>query len=130
MIGFEKLEKRNMLSVAGDFDLNGVVDGFDFLLLQTDPSLGTLAEWEANYGVETVPQGPILADTFGGLDDASSIIIVTGNQETVKYESEDFGSADDLAFDARGATFSVEVEIHGMISLDAVKDGPHRLDIS
>ncbi len=34
----------------GDFDLNGEVDGFDFLNWQRDPSVGSLADWEANYG--------------------------------------------------------------------------------
>ncbi len=34
----------------GDFDGNGEVNGFDFLLWQRDPSIGSLADWEANYG--------------------------------------------------------------------------------
>ncbi len=34
----------------GDFDGNGEVNGFDFLLWQRDPSVGSLADWEANYG--------------------------------------------------------------------------------
>lgn len=33
----------------GDFDSNGIVDGLDFLAWQSDPSVGSLAEWEANY---------------------------------------------------------------------------------
>ncbi len=36
--------------IAGDFDNSGVVDGLDFLLWQTDTSIGDLADWEANYG--------------------------------------------------------------------------------
>ena len=35
----------------GDFDLNGEVNGFDFLKWQRDPSVGSLADWEANYGM-------------------------------------------------------------------------------
>jgi len=35
----------------GDFDGNGEVDGFDFLEWQRDPSVGSLADWEANYGI-------------------------------------------------------------------------------
>jgi hypothetical protein len=35
----------------GDFDGNGIVDGYDFLLWQRNPSVGSLADWEANYGL-------------------------------------------------------------------------------
>ncbi len=34
----------------GDFDVDGDVDGDDFLLWQSDPSVGSLADWEENYG--------------------------------------------------------------------------------
>jgi len=34
----------------GDFDCDGDADGFDFLLWQQDPSIGSLAEWEDKYG--------------------------------------------------------------------------------
>ena len=37
----------------GDFDFNGIVDGEDFLLWQRNPSVGSLADWEANYGTVT-----------------------------------------------------------------------------
>ncbi len=36
---------------AGDFDFDGDVDGNDFLLWQRDPSVGSLADWETNYGM-------------------------------------------------------------------------------
>jgi hypothetical protein len=36
---------------AGDFDFDGDVDGFDFLEWQRDPSIGSLADWETNYGM-------------------------------------------------------------------------------
>ena len=36
--------------LSGDFDGNGMVDSADFLLWQQDPSIGNLADWEANYG--------------------------------------------------------------------------------
>lgn len=42
------------LTIAGDFDGNGYVDGSDFLLWQSDPSVGSLADWEANYGYQTL----------------------------------------------------------------------------
>lgn len=38
-------------SQPGDFDGDGNVDGKDFLLWQRDPGIGSLADWEANYGV-------------------------------------------------------------------------------
>jgi hypothetical protein len=34
----------------GDFDGDGDVDGRDFLVWQRNPSIGSLAEWQANYG--------------------------------------------------------------------------------
>lgn len=34
----------------GDFDDDGDVDGRDFLLWQRDPNIGSLADWQANYG--------------------------------------------------------------------------------
>jgi len=39
---------------SGDFDGNGAVDGADFLELQRDPSVGDLADWQANFGSSTV----------------------------------------------------------------------------
>ena len=34
----------------GDFDEDGDVDGADFLKWQRDPTIGNLADWQANYG--------------------------------------------------------------------------------
>ena len=39
--------------LPGDFDGDGDVDGQDFLLWQRDPGVGTLGDWEANYGSVT-----------------------------------------------------------------------------
>ena len=36
--------------LAGDFDGDGDVDGEDFLEWQRDPSVGSLADWQTNYG--------------------------------------------------------------------------------
>ena len=38
-------------TLLGDFDLDGDVDGIDFLYWQRDPSVGSLPAWEANYGM-------------------------------------------------------------------------------
>lgn len=36
--------------LAGDFDNDGDVDGFDFLEWQRNPGIGELSDWETNYG--------------------------------------------------------------------------------
>ncbi len=41
-------------ALPGDFDIDGNVDGNDFLLWQRDPSIGLLADWEMNYGMVAV----------------------------------------------------------------------------
>ncbi len=46
---------------AGDFDFNGKVDGRDFLKWQLDPSIGSLSDWEADYG--SVPNQTASATT-------------------------------------------------------------------
>jgi hypothetical protein len=38
----------------GDFDSDGDVDGRDFLVWQRNPSVGDLADWQANYGAGTL----------------------------------------------------------------------------
>ncbi len=47
--------------IAGDFDFDGDVDGFDFLTWQWDPSIGALSDWQANYGMSFPP--PVNAAT-------------------------------------------------------------------
>ena len=37
--------------IDGDFDLDNDVDGADFLLWQRNPSIGSLADWQTNYGM-------------------------------------------------------------------------------
>ncbi len=59
--------------IDGDFDGDGDVDGRDFLIWQRNPSVGDLADWQANYGVGSlvassvaVPEpGSIVAVMFG-----------------------------------------------------------------
>jgi T5SS/PEP-CTERM-associated repeat protein len=38
--------------LPGDFDLDGDVDGRDFLVWQRNPAVGDLSDWQANYGAE------------------------------------------------------------------------------
>ncbi len=40
-------------ALEGDFDVDGDVDGNDFLLWQRDISVGSLSNWETNFGVTT-----------------------------------------------------------------------------
>ena len=37
--------------LAGDFDNDGDVDGLDFLVWQRNPSVGSLSDWQTNYGL-------------------------------------------------------------------------------
>lgn len=37
--------------IPGDFDIDGDVDGEDFLVWQRDPAAGSLSDWKANFGV-------------------------------------------------------------------------------
>lgn len=37
-------------AASGDFDMDNDVDGADFLLWQTNPGVGNLADWQATYG--------------------------------------------------------------------------------
>lgn len=57
-IDYDYANNRVVLSnfvagIAGDFNGDGEVDGRDFLMWQRNPSVGNLAEWQANYGQTT-----------------------------------------------------------------------------
>lgn len=43
-----------LAGMAGDFDGDGDVDGRDFLVWQRNPSVGDLADWQMNYGVNSL----------------------------------------------------------------------------
>ena len=51
MVDYQSSAVSLLVVLAGDFDFNGEVNGFDFLLWQRDPSVGSLADWKANYGM-------------------------------------------------------------------------------
>ncbi len=63
-----------LASLPGDFDFNGVVDGEDFLLLQRDPSVGSLAAWEANYGTVA----PLSATSAAVPEPSCLLLLATG----------------------------------------------------
>ena len=58
----------SLLASSGDFDGNGSVDANDFFAWQRETSLGSLADWEANYASATTaaaaavpePSGPVM----------------------------------------------------------------------
>lgn len=60
------------LSLAGDFNSSGVVDGEDFLLWQQDPNVGSLDDWEANYGMGT----PALAATIAVPEPSTKLLLL------------------------------------------------------
>ena len=46
----DRIAVQSLAFTAGDFNQDGRVDGQDFLEWQRDPSVGDLADWEADYG--------------------------------------------------------------------------------
>ncbi len=67
------------LGTAGDFDGDGDVDGRDFLAWQRNPSVGNLADWQANYNngslseLATVPEPSALVLVFCAMGLCSSL---------------------------------------------------------
>jgi arabinan endo-1,5-alpha-L-arabinosidase len=69
------LQVTTFVGLAGDFNADGQVDGRDFLVWQRNPAVGNLADWQANYGVDTtaglsstaVPEPPALPVLLPGL---------------------------------------------------------------
>ena len=45
----------------GDFDFDGDVDGQDFLAWQRNPAVGSLADWQANYGLAPLQAATAIA---------------------------------------------------------------------
>lgn len=58
-------------SLPGDFDLDGDVDGRDFLTWQRNPSVGDLADWQSNYGA-----GPLVAANVA-VPEPTTLILLT-----------------------------------------------------
>ncbi|MCH7752780.1 MAG: PEP-CTERM sorting domain-containing protein [Planctomycetes bacterium] len=61
-------------ALPGDFDIDGDVDGDDFILWQRDPSVGSLADWEANYGMVA----PLSAASAAVPEPATAIMLMLG----------------------------------------------------
>jgi hypothetical protein len=58
---------------SGDFDEDGDVDGRDFLVWQRNPSVGNLADWQANYGA-----GPLTASTIAVPEPGALLLALLG----------------------------------------------------
>ena len=59
------------ITLAGDFNLDGTVDGLDFLAWQRDPAIGDLADWQSNYGSSA------LSLTASSVPEPNTAVIVT-----------------------------------------------------
>ena len=77
-IVLENLDKYGPTAPAGDFDNDGDVDGFDFLVWQADPNVGLLADWEADFGSLYLGRGTFfVGDVDNDLDvDADDLALV------------------------------------------------------
>ena len=57
----------------GDFDFDGDVDGSDFLIWQRNPSVGSLVDWKANFGVSS-----LIAANAAVPEPASLVMLLAG----------------------------------------------------
>lgn len=73
--GGYQLEITIATSLRGDFDGDGDVDGQDFLRWQRNPSLGTLADWQAGYGTPLVASATAVPEPSIQL----SLLVVMGS---------------------------------------------------
>lgn len=76
-IDYDYLNNQVMLSdflagIAGDFDSDGDVDGRDFLVWQRNPSVGTLADWQNNFGAS---ESALIA-TSSVVPEPSSVVLL------------------------------------------------------
>jgi beta-glucanase (GH16 family) len=72
MVDYVRVWQRQTV-VEGDFDLNGVVNGADFLLWQRDPNVGDLADWELNYGIGALAT---TAAVVGAVPEPSAMLLM------------------------------------------------------
>ena len=70
--GISELQFFPKTFTPGDFNTDGVVDGADFLLWQRDPGVGSLADWETNYGV-----GGSLSAAVGAVPKPSTLALLS-----------------------------------------------------
>ena len=68
--------------ILGDFNGDGAVDGRDFLEWQRNPGIGTLTDWEANYG-----SGQIGAATATVPEPASLLLVLLAASTRALFDS-------------------------------------------
>ena len=66
------------VGIAGDFNSDGRVDGFDFLEWQRNPSVGDLADWEANYGTPISVNGVAIPEPASSVIALAAILVGLG----------------------------------------------------
>jgi hypothetical protein len=77
-LGLDVLYNPNDVTVAvidvllGDFNVDSDVDGSDFLMWQSHPSVGSLTDWEANYGMVA-----LLAASSAAVPEPTSVILLS-----------------------------------------------------
>ncbi len=64
------------LGQPGDFDGDGDVDGADFLSWQRDTNVGSLSDWETNFGTSNVSAASV--SSFSAVPEPSSAILLIG----------------------------------------------------
>lgn len=62
--------------LPGDFDLDGDVDGRDFLVWQRNTSVGDLADWQANYGVEMLAEVEDSPSRLPSVPEPSTLLVL------------------------------------------------------
>lgn len=61
--------------MPGDFNMDGRCDGLDFLLWQRDPSVGSLSDWEADYGKTAGPVTITQSETSPTVPEPASVVL-------------------------------------------------------
>lgn len=59
------------VGLAGDFDMDGDVDGNDFLVWQRNTAVGSLTDWQNNYGM------PSLTAAVGAVPEPGSLLLLS-----------------------------------------------------
>ncbi|QEG36450.1 PEP-CTERM sorting domain-containing protein [Bythopirellula goksoeyrii] len=59
------------VGLAGDFDMDGDVDGNDFLVWQRNTAVGSLTDWQDNYGM------PPLTAAIGSVPEPGSLLLLS-----------------------------------------------------
>lgn len=61
------------VSISGDFDIDGDIDGSDFLAWQRNPGVGILTDWQSNYG-----SLPLVAASAAVPEPSTALLLLLG----------------------------------------------------